>query len=80
MRSMRLQNSNMIVLFRNFFYNTVFYLKSHEDYMLIPFLWHYWKPLVGRFHAMGTPKMRQFQDFLVNYGLYEMLIYFGFYI
>jgi hypothetical protein len=44
---------------------------------------------LGCFHAMGTPKMQsqkrnftilQLQDFLMNYGLYEMLIPFGFYI
>jgi hypothetical protein len=43
---------------------------------------------IGYFHAMGIPKMQsqkhnftilQLQDFLVNYGLYEMLISFEFY-
>jgi hypothetical protein len=45
--------------------------------------------ILGLFHPPGTPEMHsqkrnftvlQFQDFLVNYEVYDMLIPFGFYI
>jgi hypothetical protein len=63
-------------------------------YILLPQIGRFGDALLaqialGRFYATGIPKMQsqkcnfiilQLQDFLVNYGLYKMLIPFGFYI